>query len=51
MARSRSGGEEVERLSHDHARHVVDDEVRGAGDDLGVDPRPAFELVVRAALV
>ena len=34
---SRSGGEEVEGLSHDDARHVVDDEVPGTGDDLGAE--------------
>jgi hypothetical protein len=35
--RARSGGEVVKRLSHDDARRIVDDEVRGARDDLGVE--------------
>jgi hypothetical protein len=30
-------GEEIECASHDDARHAVDDEVWGAGDDLGVE--------------
>ena len=34
---SRSGGEEVECLSHNDARHVVDNEMRGARDDLRVE--------------